>query len=167
MVKLSNEPDGKVRAEIFFIKRSKRPSHITIQAIIPAEYYPSTMNPSIIGKELVVSLTPLAYDVPELTEQSMTPLFPSNLDGKIIATRSSDLAIVRRTHKFDELKSLMYVLKLTVDNTSGKIKQRNLLINDAHQPSCRVIQAMQAMVTHNDPFTLDICCHCFLSICGK
>ena len=152
------EPDDKVRTEIVFVEHSEQPSHIVVQAIIPVEYCPSTMNARIIGKELVVSFTALACNVPELTEQSMTLLFPTNKKGEVIAARDRIPAIVRRTHKFNELKSLVYVLKLTIDNTSGKIKHRNLLNNHvwAHQPSRRVIQAMQAMVTHSEPFTLDI-----------
>ena len=103
------EPDDKVGTEIVFIEHSEQPSSIVIQAIIPAEHCPSTMDTSIIGKELVVSFTALASNVPELTNQSLVPLFTSpSSSGKAIATRDLIPAIVRRTYKFDALKSSMY-----------------------------------------------------------
>ena len=116
------KPDNKVRTEIVFIKHSEQLSSVVIQAIILAKHCLLTIDASIIGKDLVVSFTVLASNVPKLTDQSVTPLFISLLSGKATATRDPLLAIVRRTYKFKALKPLIYVLNLTINNKSGKIK---------------------------------------------
>jgi hypothetical protein len=155
------QPDDRVRVKAIFVEDLAKPSSITLQAIIPTQYVPQTVDRNLTsGKEFIASLTMERRNCPTLVREMLVKYFTIKDDGTEVAYGNSKNLpqIVKRTHRFNNKKDGLYILKLPVVNSVDKIKSKNLLTDHiwTHEPSRRAIQVLKSMAEGRKDFQLAI-----------
>lgn len=152
------QPCDEIRTQVIFIEHNSQPSTVSFTVIIPAAQCSSSMDPQIVGKELIVGFTCLASNM--ALDPSLNTVFSTADDGsEHCAVSTSEIPLIVRLtkgHKFNEIKDSIRRIDFIIDNSNGQIKQHNLLNNhDWTGPAKRAIDAMRVMVDMREQFSLE------------